>query len=95
MAGYETTPYSWQISDSTVQSILSNGILVRVVAETHSASKALLDSLYESFQYVLQKQLDIVNGLRPGLVKISLITTALLSSREGYENHIPQRLEDY
>jgi hypothetical protein len=39
-------------------------------------------------------KLVIVNGLRPGLVKISRISTALLSSREGYENHIPQRLED-
>ncbi len=43
--GYEITSCSRQRSASTVQSMLSRAVLVRDVAASHSASRALLDSL--------------------------------------------------
>ena len=45
IAGYEITPCSRQKSASAVQSMLRRAVLVRDVAASHSASRALLDSL--------------------------------------------------
>jgi hypothetical protein len=45
MAGYEITPCSRQRSASAVQSMLRRAVFVRDVAASHSASRALLDSL--------------------------------------------------
>jgi len=50
IAGYEITPLSLHNSDSIVQSMLTRGFSLRVLAEIHSGSKALLASLLDFCQ---------------------------------------------